>query len=1786
MKEIIKKSFVLMLALTVLLSAVPLSGFVGIEPTGLFSLRASAVEETEETISGTVGTKQSWSIDKASGVLTIDNTGDMISFASDDAPWKQYSGYITSAKINEGCTSISQNAFRECSKLKSVTLPDSLTSIGSFAFYYCASLVNITIPDSVTNIGEDAFYKCASLVNMTIPDSVRSIGNWAFGYCKKLESITIPSKVTSLEYDIFYNCISLTNIIIPDSVTSINSCAFEGCKSLTSVDIPYNCKSISSNAFANCTNLSKITIYSKDCSIDETAISIYSTIYGFSGSTAEAFANQYGYAFVSIDTPCEHEYSNACDDICNLCGEKRDTAHNFSDWETVKESSCTESGEAKRVCPVCGTEETKVIPIVEHSFGDWETVKESSCAESGEEKRTCSVCGTVETKKLDLLEHTDENGDGICEVCKKQFKIVYPMNGVCGENLTWKLDENGVLTIEGTGAMYNFADNWGNYRDYIKINNNPSSGNDDPIDPRVTTTATTKVYEPTTRSPEITTTTREYTTEFNTRTTQPDQEIITHPYGIYTTAYELTVTRPDTTKRQEITTVPSTTSPSTTVPSTTAPASSARVARMAAASYETTTNPYGPEDGYTKIFRWNLHFDEIKEVVIGEGVTSIGTYAFYNCKNLESVTIPKSVTGINRYAFSGCSSMTMVNFNAENCSINSNSFNNCAIITLNIGANVNVLPDINTLETATFAEGATKIPDYAFSGCSNLKSVTIPNTVTNIGRKAFYNCSSLESITIPDNTTNIGEYAFYGCTGVESVTIPEKVSYIGNRAFSGCSSLTTVYFNAEKCDFYNYREVLYNCPVKTLNIGANVNNLPGIITLETVTFADGTTKIPDYAFSGCSNLKSVTIPNTVTNIGREAFCNCSSLESITIPKKVTYIGSEAFYYCSNLETVNFNAESCGQIGYSAFSYCPVKVLNIGANVNRLPDINTLETVTFANGATKIPDYAFSGCTNLKFVTIPDSVTSIGDGAFQNCSNLENIEIPDGVKIIGNRVFNYCSKLKIIKLPDRLEKIGDYAFFACKQLNSVDLPSTLISIGYSAFDNCYGITEIDLPNGIESIGDFAFYACTSLSSVTIPESVKSLGYASFGACYSLSSVKLNAVECFAKSGTPFYCSENISSVTFGSGIKRIPEAFLLGKTGVSSADIPDSVIEIGDYAFSGTSITRVDLPEGVEVIGRSAFSNLYEAKELSIPKSVVSIGKNAFANTVSLNKIKFNAVSAELSNRYYGDVFANSGICSDGIEVIFGDNVEKVPAYLFEVGSETAYPNITSVVIGSKVKAIGDYAFYHCASIASVKFGESPETIGAHSFDGCFEIKSIQLPQSLKTIGEYAFYDCRGLTTLTIPEAVKYIGLNAFGNCCLINTINYNAANCEIDRIGLSYAFTDCENVMFINIGESVNSLPAYAFSGCENLERINIPDIVININPLAFYGCKDAAIVCASGSYGNAFAVQNGMKYVLSDNISGTAFEIKNGMLLEYNGIAENVVLPSEITSIGIDAFKGNSVIKSVEIPYNISKIYSGAFANCPNLERVIIPFTVTDISSSAFTGTNAEIYCYSNSYAYNYAVANNIRYELITVTLSQSNLYIVEGESIKVNAIPSVTLASGLPIVWKSSNTSVASVDSQGNIVGVRTGSTSIGAYSISGTLLDECTVSVEEPTEIEFKQASTNSLKYGEKLILHINASNMPDGASIKWSSSNDKIVKLSGENNECGIHDGCITCTVESVGTGKAEIKATVVDSDGNTIIQNGNEVSASFEMNSKAGLWQKIVAIFKKLFRISRTIIQSI
>ena len=157
-------------------------------------------------------------------------------------------------------TSISNNAFQNCTGLTSVTIPNSVTSIGINAFQNCSGLTSVTIPNSVTSIGNYAFYYCTGLTSVTIPNSVTSIGNGAFYYCYRLTSVTIPDSVTSIGDYAFYNCTDLTSVTIPNSVTSIGDNAFESCEGLPSVEIPNSVTSIGINAFGDCSKLSTITI--------------------------------------------------------------------------------------------------------------------------------------------------------------------------------------------------------------------------------------------------------------------------------------------------------------------------------------------------------------------------------------------------------------------------------------------------------------------------------------------------------------------------------------------------------------------------------------------------------------------------------------------------------------------------------------------------------------------------------------------------------------------------------------------------------------------------------------------------------------------------------------------------------------------------------------------------------------------------------------------------------------------------------------------------------------------------------------------------------------------------------------------------------------------------------------------------------------------------------------------------------------------------------------------------------------------------------------------------------------------------------------------------------------------------------------------------------------------------------------------------------------------------------------------------------------------------------------
>ena len=188
----------------------------------------------------------------------------------------------------------------------------------------------------------------------------------------------------------------------------------------------------------------------------------------------------------------------------------------------------------------------------------------------------------------------------------------------------------------------------------------------------------------------------------------------------------------------------------------------------------------------------------VKSVIIGSNVTSIGTYAFYNCTGLTSVAIPDSVTSIGSSAFYGCIGLTSVTIGDSVASIGGSAFNGCSGIIEVVGdisyVDGWVIDAASDIKTALIRQGTRGIAASAFSGCDGLTSVTIPDSVTSIGSYAFRNCDGLTSVTIGNGVTSIGSSAFYGCTGLTSITIPDSVASIGDYAFRYCSGLTSVTF--------------------------------------------------------------------------------------------------------------------------------------------------------------------------------------------------------------------------------------------------------------------------------------------------------------------------------------------------------------------------------------------------------------------------------------------------------------------------------------------------------------------------------------------------------------------------------------------------------------------------------------------------------------------------------------------------------------------------------------------------------------------------------------------------------------------------------------------------------------------------------------------------------------------------------------------------------------------------------------------------------------------------------
>lgn len=360
----------------------------------------------------------------------------------------------------------------------------------------------------------------------------------------------------------------------------------------------------------------------------------------------------------------------------------------------------------------------------------------------------------------------------------------------------------------------------------------------------------------------------------------------------------------------------------------------------------------GPLNGFIK----DEYLDQAKSLII-KNIRWIKSETFKNCKNVTTVTFDQSgsldVESIGDYAFEGCSSLKTIIIPKYVSEMGSKVFQDCT-----------------NLESIRISASVSKIGSRMFAGCPNLKSIVVEEG--NEKYDSRENCNAIvetatntlvcgtENSTIPSTITAIGNGAFAE-TGLKNIVIPEGVTSIELQAFENCQDLESV-----------------TLPQSLKKLGYHVFANSGLTSL---VIPEGITYLPQGTFNGCKNLETVTLPTTLETIEYNAFSN-SGLTSIFIPKGVTNISSTSFNYCGKLSTISVSDENTT---YDSRNNCNAIIQTATNQILR----GTSNTI-IPNTATSIGDNAFNDINSLTSIVIPESVTSIGLYAFRFCNSLAEV----------------------------------------------------------------------------------------------------------------------------------------------------------------------------------------------------------------------------------------------------------------------------------------------------------------------------------------------------------------------------------------------------------------------------------------------------------------------------------------------------------------------------------------------------------------------------------------------------------------------------------------------------------------------------------------------------------------------------------------------------------------------------------------------------------------------------
>ncbi|MCH5320699.1 MAG: leucine-rich repeat protein [Eubacterium sp.] len=787
--------------------------------------------------------------------------------------------------------------------------------------------------------------------------------------------------------------------------------------------------------------------------------------------------------------------------------------------------------------------------------------------------------------------------------------------------------------------------------------------------------------------------------------------------------------------------------------------------------------------------------------------------------------------------------------------------------------------------------------------------------------------------TIDGYVVKSASNTFYNNKNVTKVVFPEGLEYIGTRTFTN-----------SKVD------VVLPSTLKAIGYNA----FPGT-TINSINFPEGLLGIGVYAFTGKLNCE-LKLPESLKYLAYGAFKNCDGIGSVEIGKNVIPADPQ-YNYSEEVTAELYNLE---EESWSPFVNCKLDSLTVDeenpyvmATDNTLYSkdmqcllyrVNSSEEFTDVNipeGVRVISENAFERYTNIDTLHISSTVEKICFEAFCD-TTINNIEFAENssLKTIESSAFRYALGDCELVLPKSVERIEDYAFANCGITSlSFETPSNCKTILEYAFSGCKSLKKVFIPNSVTTLGNEydssrptsvnrsskVFSACDKLEEVTFEDNsqLTMWGTNLFSGCNSLKTIntgKNNGVK-------DIYCG--FSNAKFETldlsncpNLSHIAESIFKGNKTLKSINLSSTNLSsIEWYVFEDcTALEEVILPETVTEIGAYAFQNCKSLKSINLD-NVYVIGEDAFDGCDSLDQIVTEREIKEANGFKYSvinDHVAITGYTGNDTNIVIPNEIENLPVTI--IGNDAfADISVNSIQLPSKLEIIGNNAFRDCGLELMPYLPENLTSIGSYAFAYNNKLTDeLVIPGSVKAIKDYAFY-ATGFTSIKLNEGLISVGYYALG------VGDFESIVFPDSVISVSNRFVQPKNnVKYIKFGAGVMGLESTLIDESRPklyryypaLEEVEVSDSNLN------------------------YSSQDGVVYN------------KNKTVLIYYPVAKpdnTYAVPETVKEIAQNAFNQTAATKNIVLPDSLTKISYRAFFQCESIININIPGSVTEIEEEAF---------------------------------------------------------------------------------------------------------------------------------------------------------------------------------------------------------------------------------------------